>query len=91
MAVNLLRGRDHISCGCGGASGEQTLSWALVVRNLVFAAVLGAAAASAASRALVWVDYLVIVVGAALLVGIYAAASQLIANRPRLQALRNGA
>jgi hypothetical protein len=90
VAINLLRGRDHISCGCGGVSGEQTLSWGLVIRNLLFAAVLGVAASSAGSRALGSVDHLVIVLGAALLVGIYAAASQLIANSPRLQALRNG-
>ena len=31
IAVNLLRGRSWIDCGCGG--GEQ-LSWMLVVRNL---------------------------------------------------------
>lgn len=90
VAVNLLRGRADISCGCGGASGEQTISWGLVLRNLLFAAALGVAASSAGSRALGWVDHLVIVLGAALLVGIYATASQLIANSPRLQALRNG-
>ena len=32
IAVNLLRGRSWIDCGCGG--GEQ-LSWILVIRNLV--------------------------------------------------------
>ena len=31
IAVNLLRGRSWIDCGCGG--GEQ-LSWTLVLRNL---------------------------------------------------------
>lgn len=36
VAVNLLRGRAWIDCGCGG--GEQ-LSWVLVGRNLVFATV----------------------------------------------------
>jgi hypothetical protein len=36
MAVNLLRGRDHIDCGCGGA--RQPLSWFLVGRNLVLIA-----------------------------------------------------
>lgn len=90
VAINLLRGRDHISCGCGGASGEQSLSWALVLRNLVFALVLAGAAVAAAPRALVWLDYAVVPFGAALLVGIYATASQLIANMPRLLALRDG-
>jgi len=38
LAINLLRGRTHISCGCFGVSEEQRLSWALVWRNLLFAA-----------------------------------------------------
>jgi hypothetical protein len=38
----------------------------------------------------VWLDYLVAVAGGAMLAGLYAAASQLIANQPRLQALRDG-
>jgi hypothetical protein len=36
MAVNLLRGRDHIDCGCGGDG--QPLSWFLVGRNLLLVA-----------------------------------------------------
>jgi hypothetical protein len=90
VVVNLLRGREHISCGCGGASGEQSLSWALVSRNLVFVGLLGVAALAATPRPLVWLDYLLVPAGAALLVGVYATASQLIANRPRLLALRDG-
>jgi len=36
MAVNLLRGRDQIDCGCGGTG--QPLSWFLVGRNLLLVA-----------------------------------------------------
>ncbi|WP_454915177.1 MauE/DoxX family redox-associated membrane protein [Xanthobacter sediminis] len=36
MAVNLLRGRTAIDCGCGGAG--QPISWGLVARNGVLAA-----------------------------------------------------
>jgi hypothetical protein len=36
MSINLLRGRHHIRCGCGGA--PQTLIWSLVVRNAALAA-----------------------------------------------------
>jgi len=90
VVINLLRGRDHISCGCGGASGDQTLSWALVARNLVFAGLLAWAATGTTGRALMWLDYLVVLAGAAMLAGLYAAASQLIANQPRLAALRDG-
>jgi hypothetical protein len=35
VAVNLLRGRSRIECGCGGAG--EGLSWVLVARNAVLA------------------------------------------------------
>jgi len=40
MAINLSRGRAHIDCGCGQSFLKQTLSWTLVVRNAVLAALL---------------------------------------------------
>ncbi len=90
VVINLLRGRTDISCGCGGASGEQSLSWALVARNGALLVLLGIAALPTAPRALAWADYGVMIVGGLLVAGLYAAASQLIANQPRLTALRNG-
>lgn len=45
MATNIMRGRDRIECGCGGAA--QPLGWQLVVRNLVLAAVAGLGLAAA--------------------------------------------
>lgn len=40
VAVNLRRGRAHIDCGCGQSFLKQTLSWTLVMRNAVLAALL---------------------------------------------------
>ena len=40
MAINLSRGRAHIDCGCGQSFLKQTLSWTLVARNMVLAALL---------------------------------------------------
>lgn len=38
MATNLWRGNRDIDCGCGGwLSPRKTLSWALVLRNLLLA------------------------------------------------------
>lgn len=34
MATNIARGRRNITCGCGRPELKQTLSWALVWRNL---------------------------------------------------------
>ena len=40
MAVNIMRGRGHIDCGCGQSFLKQTLSWTLVARNAVLALLL---------------------------------------------------
>lgn len=40
MAINVARGRTHIDCGCGEGFLAQHLSWPLVARNLVLAALL---------------------------------------------------
>jgi hypothetical protein len=40
MAINIVRGRTHIDCGCGQAFLAQHLSGPLVVRNFVLAALL---------------------------------------------------
>ncbi|MBT9289314.1 MauE/DoxX family redox-associated membrane protein [Prosthecodimorpha staleyi] len=50
MALNLARGRTTIDCGCGGPG--QAISWTLVVRNLVLAAVAGLVLLPAATRPL---------------------------------------
>jgi uncharacterized membrane protein YphA (DoxX/SURF4 family) len=46
MGINLRRGRHHIDCGCFQSALKQTLSWTLVMRNVVLALLLGAAALS---------------------------------------------
>jgi hypothetical protein len=38
IVLNLLRGAEKISCGCGG--GSQPISWALVWRNVTLLAIL---------------------------------------------------
>lgn len=84
VSVNLLRGRTDLDCGCGGASGDQTLSWALVVRNGILAGVLAIAALPAAARGLNWLDLAMIGFVSVGGFGLYAAANQLLANAPRL-------
>lgn len=41
VAINLLRGRRNISCGCFGPQHSQRLSWGLVIRNIVLACIAG--------------------------------------------------
>ena len=38
MAINLLRGRTDIACGCGGS--KSPISWAMVGRNVTYAVFL---------------------------------------------------
>ena len=52
MAINLLRGRSAIDCGCGQPFLAQTLSWTLVARNAVLAALLLPSLAAAGSMTL---------------------------------------
>jgi hypothetical protein len=54
MGINLARGRRAIDCGCFQSTLKQTLSWRLVARNVVLAALaVGAALAPRAS----WQDW----------------------------------
>lgn len=88
VAINLLRGRTDVGCGCGGIEDEQRLSWALVARNGVLMLLGLVALVPPAPRELLWLDYLTVAGGAVALYGIYVASSQLIANAPRLSRAR---
>jgi Methylamine utilisation protein MauE len=46
MAINLMRGRTYIDCGCFDASLRQPLRWSLVVRNALLVLLLAIAAQS---------------------------------------------
>lgn len=88
VAANLLRGRQDIDCGCGGPEGGQHLSWGLVLRNGMLCLAAALSRLAEAPRDLVWLDGLTVVAGTLALYGLYAAANQLMANRPRLLKLR---
>lgn len=48
IGINLARGRTQIDCGCFRTGARQSLSWALVMRNLVLGGLaIGVAAATA--------------------------------------------
>ena len=91
IAINLWRGRVHISCGCGfgGASGtDQQLSWWLVARNVLLGAVAVLAALPAASRELGFYDWLMVVLALAACGTLYAGASQLLRNGAAISSWR---
>jgi uncharacterized membrane protein YphA (DoxX/SURF4 family) len=83
MAVNLARGRRFIDCGCGGDA--QPISSGLIVRNAVLMAACGLALASAAPRALGWVDAVSVAAGVLACGLIYAAVNQVLAAQARFE------
>lgn len=89
IGINLYRGRTDIDCGCNGPASRQVISGWLVLRNLVFAALILVAAQPAAERALNWVDALTIVFGVLVGSGLYLGFNRLLAQAPRLAWLRD--
>lgn len=90
IAVNLARGRREIDCGCFGPAARQPLSAALVWRNLGLLALAALAWAPPTARALHWVDALSIASAVAFAALVFASLNALLANAPRLRALRGG-
>lgn len=88
IALSLARGLREIDCGCFGPALRQPLSLALVLRNLGLISLAGICALPVGSRALVPLDALTIIAGVALAALVHGALNGLIANAPRLRALR---
>ena len=87
IAVNLLRDRRDIDCGCSGAADRQSLSGWLVLRNLCLAAGGITTLVPVAARALDPLDLFTIVAGVGILYALYAAANLLLVYGPRTKAL----
>lgn len=80
MAINLLRGRSDIDCGCFVSLLKQRISWALVIRNLLLAGagtILVVGTAPAQARPLTALDLATVAAGAGSLLLLYAAIGRL--------------
>ncbi len=94
IAINLIRGRVHISCGCGvpGANNtDQPLSSGILVRNSVLALVALAGVFPIIERDLAWFDFLSVVAALVTASILYLATSQLLSNSAAMAAWRHGA
>ena len=87
IAINLLRGRRDIDCGCGGPAARQPLSAWLVLRNVCLAAAAIAALLPSSSRPLEALDGFTIGAGVAVLYLQYLSTNLLLAYLPRTRAL----
>jgi hypothetical protein len=78
MAINLLRGRNDIDCGCGDA--PQKLSWWLVARNALLALFALLPLTPITARALQFTDFIFVVLLTLLLSIAALALDQLLRN-----------
>lgn len=60
ISVNLRRGRTNIDCGCFGVGARNTISRWMLIRNLLLAVLVCAAALPVSDRALTALDSLTI-------------------------------
>ncbi len=81
MAINVVRGRTEIDCGCFIGRQKERIGWPLVLRNLVLVVLAGPAllGATAGPGPL---DLFTMVAATAALLALYAAISRLAGLRP---------
>jgi Methylamine utilisation protein MauE len=100
ISINLLRGRRDIDCGCSGPASRHELSGWLVSRNLILLVLVLLSLVLpgldlqgvgwSAQRPLNWLDSLVVLFSVMVASGLYMGLNQLLAQAPRLAALRTG-
>ena len=89
LAVNLLRGRRDLDCGCGGPRGRRAIAAWMVWRNLLLAGAVGIAAMPWSTRFLGLTDALTVVGGLSACVLLYATTDRLLGDvAPRARALK---
>lgn len=89
IAVNLMRGRRDLDCGCLGRAGAGGLGTTLLVRNAVLAAAPAALLLPVAERRLIWPDAVGIAGAVATLVVLAITTDTLLTTWPAHAALRD--
>lgn len=80
VAINLLRGRRDLDCGCGATHDRRAIAAWMVWRNLFLAAALGIAALPWSARALNLVDFPTVLGGLIAVAMLYAAVDRLLGD-----------
>lgn len=85
IALNLVRGRTFIDCGCSwGSQGHQISAW-LIVRNLLMVIVTLIAILPVADRSLQLLDWVLAAFAGTAMIAIYLIGDLLIANGSKLR------
>ncbi len=87
IALNLARGRVHISCGCGGNEGQPLSPW-MLPRNLLLMVAALCAGLPVEPRDLALVDGLTAIASVIAFTFTYLAFSQLLANAAAIRVWR---
>jgi len=82
IALNVLRGRVDIDCGCFRSALRQNLSWWLVLRNGLLMALAAACLLPGTGRELGWADTFVVVMAACSLFAAYLCVGYVTLRRP---------
>lgn len=82
MAINLLRGRSQIDCGCGAE--VHLLSWALVARNAVLSLTALALCRTSVAREFDWLDGVTLIGGVLALYAGYLLCDELLRQHGRI-------
>ncbi len=83
IAVNLLRGRRDLACGCGGPDDRRPIAGWMVWRNIVLAGLLATVMLPSSPRALELTDALTVGFGTAACALVYLCLDRLLANTGR--------
>jgi len=89
ISLNLLRGRTSIDCGCGWGSQEHPISGLMLIRNLLFIAVILTALLPLANRSLHLADWILVALAGSAVIAIYYIGDLLIANWLNLRKLKS--
>jgi hypothetical protein len=88
IAINIVRGRRDIDCGCAGPGQEQTLSSWLLGRNGLLIVLALSAMAATGQFHLPWSAWTLALLGTALAALLYHVFNQLIANNNLLKRIK---
>ena len=91
VAINLLRGRRHIDCGCFGPAARRPIHGGLVARNLLLVAGALVGLGPLAARPFLWLDAVTVSGALGTLAALHLALDQMMAEAPRLRLLRGDA
>lgn len=96
MAINLMRGRSYIDCGCSfarensatSANASQKISSGLIARNSILVALALSSMLPVSARALQSIDLFALCLATISLIFIYGAFNQLLMNRNAIDSWR---